>query len=179
MILFKNDGQQSKITMISKTIPFCTAINLGMLVMSSAFANDEFRPGVSWLDTDGVHIDAHGGAILCESNMYYWFGELQNGGRQRLPAVSVLTSTDLYHWTNGGAVLTRSTDTNSDFRCGCTVERPKVLHNPKTSKYVMWFHLELAGHGYNAARVAIAISDTVTGPGMSKVSGPMATCLAI
>jgi len=44
------------------------------------------------------------------------------------------------------------------------VERPKVLHNPKTGKYVMWFHLELAGRGYNAARVAVAVSDTVTGP---------------
>jgi len=150
--------------MISKAISFCVAIKIGLLMVSSALANDEFRPGAPWPDTDGVHIDAHGGAILSESNVFYWFGELQNGGRWRLPAVSVFASTDLYHWTNGGAVLTRSEDTNSDFRRGCTVERPKVLHNPMTGKYVMWFHLELAGHGYNAARVAVAVSDTVTGP---------------
>lgn len=128
------------------------------------FAKDEFHPGALWPDADGVHIDAHGGAILQESNTSYWFGELQNGGRRRLPAVSVFTSTNLYDWKNGGAVLMRSEETNSDFRRGCTVERPKVLHNPKTGKYVMWLHLELAGRGYNAARAAVAVSDTVTGP---------------
>ncbi len=123
-----------------------------------------FRPGAPWPDTDGVHIDAHGGAILYENHTFYWFGELHKGGRRRLPVVSVYTSTDLYHWKNGGAVLTRSTDTNSDFRVGCIVERPKVLHNLKTGKYVMWLHLEFAGRGYDAARVAVAVSDTVTGP---------------
>jgi len=150
--------------MIPKTITFCAAITIGLLTVSSAFAKDEFRPGVPWLDTDGVHIDAHGGAILCESNTFYWFGELQNGGHRRLPAVSAFTSTNRSQWKNGGAVLTRSEDTNSDFSRGCTVERPKVLHSPKTGKYVMWLHLELAGRSYNAARVAVAVSDTVTGP---------------
>ena len=150
--------------MIHKKILFGALIAIGLLAVGSVFAKDEFHPGAPWPDTDGVHVDAHGGAILCESNIFYWFGELQNGGRRRLPAVSVFISTNLYDWKNSGAALSRSTDTNSDFRAGCTVERPKVLHNPKTGKYVMWFHLELAGRGYNAARVAVAVSDTVTGP---------------
>jgi hypothetical protein len=123
-----------------------------------------FRPGAPWPDTDGVHIDAHGGNILYENGTFYWFGELQAGGRRRLPAVSVFVSKDLYHWTNGGAVLSRSADPASDFTAGCTVERPKVLHHPRTGKYVMWMHLELRGQGYKAARAAVAVSDTVTGP---------------
>jgi beta-galactosidase len=123
----------------------------------------QFNPGMAWPDTDGNHINCHGGGILYESNTIYWFGELR-GGRGLLPCVSVFTSKDLYHWKNEGAALTRSEDTNTDLTRGCAVERPKVLHNPRTGKYVMWFHLELAGRGYNAARAAVAVSDKVTGP---------------
>lgn len=122
-----------------------------------------FRPGAPWLDTDGQQIDCHGGGILYENNTFYWFGELR-GARGQLPAVSVFSSKDLYHWKNDGAALTRSADTNSDFTRGCVVERPKVLRNPQSGKYVMWFHLELRGRGYSAARAAVAVSDTVTGP---------------
>jgi hypothetical protein len=44
------------------------------------------------------------------------------------------------------------------------MERPKVIYNEKTGKFVMWFHLELKGQGYKAARSALAVSDNVTGP---------------
>ena len=43
------------------------------------------------------------------------------------------------------------------------MERPKVVYNEKTQKYVLWFHLELKGQGYKAARVAMAVSDSPTG----------------
>jgi beta-galactosidase len=44
------------------------------------------------------------------------------------------------------------------------MERPKVLKCKKTGKYVLWFHLELAGQGYSAARVATCVADSVKGP---------------
>ena len=44
------------------------------------------------------------------------------------------------------------------------MERPKVIYNERTRKFVMWFHLELKGQGYWAARSAVAESDTPTGP---------------
>lgn len=44
------------------------------------------------------------------------------------------------------------------------MERPKVIYNDKTKKFVMWFHLELKGKGYAAARSAVAVSDSPTGP---------------
>jgi hypothetical protein len=47
---------------------------------------------------------------------------------------------------------------------GCVLERPKVIKNAKTGKYVMWFHLEPKGVGYAGAWSGIAISDRVTGP---------------
>src|SRR5690606_5080970 len=42
------------------------------------------------------------------------------------------------------------------------VERPKVVYNNATGKYVMWMHWE-NGMDYGAARAAVASSDTVDG----------------
>lgn len=53
---------------------------------------------------------------------------------------------------------------SSDITRGCILERPKVVYNAKTGKFVMWFHLELKGKGYEAARSGVAVSDTPTGP---------------
>lgn len=44
------------------------------------------------------------------------------------------------------------------------MERPKVIYNERTGKLVMWFHLELKGKGYAAARTGVAVSDKVAGP---------------
>ena len=44
------------------------------------------------------------------------------------------------------------------------MERPKVVYNEKTGQYVMWFHLELKGQGYSAARTGVATSESPTGP---------------
>ena len=33
------------------------------------------RPGQVWLDTAGKRIQAHGGSILYENGVYYWYGE--------------------------------------------------------------------------------------------------------
>jgi beta-xylosidase len=71
----------------------------------------------------------------------------------------------LYNWKHEGVALSPDyTDTTSDIARGCVMERPKVIYNTKTGKYVMWFHLELKGKGYSAARAAVAVSDVVTGP---------------
>ena len=34
-----------------------------------------FEPGAVWLDTDGRPIQAHGGGMLFDRGVYYWFGE--------------------------------------------------------------------------------------------------------
>ena len=44
------------------------------------------------------------------------------------------------------------------------MERPKVIYNEKTGKFVMWFHLEKKGKGYSYAYAAVAVSDSPTGP---------------
>jgi len=129
--------------------------------------NNSFVPGKQWKDTDGVHINAHGGGILFIDGMYYWYGEYKTSGRAgnvSLEGISCYTSKDLYNWHNEGIVLKVEQDSNSEITKGCVMERPKVIFNKKTGKYVMWFHLELKGQGYNAAKAAVAISDSPKGP---------------
>lgn len=126
-----------------------------------------FRPGAVWLDTDGVPINAHGAGFLYQDGSYYWFGEFKTagpGGNAANVGVSVYSSRDLYHWKNGGIALKVSDDPASRIVKGSIIERPKVLYNAGSHTFVMWFHLELKGKGYSAARVGVAVSKSPTGP---------------
>ena len=121
-----------------------------------------FRPGTpTWTDTDGEPINAHGGGILEHDDTYYWYGEQRGTDRAGARCYS---SKNLHDWKDEGVVLPASDDPASDFRVGATMERPKVIYNAKTGKFVMWFHLELAGMGYDAARTGVAVADSPTGP---------------
>ncbi len=114
-----------------------------------------------------MHINAHGGGILFYDGTYYWFGEFKTagqGGNTAQVGVSCYSSKDLYRWKNEGIVMRVEDDPSSEIAKGCVIERPKVVYNAKTKKFVLWFHLELKGQGYGAARTAVAVSDKVTGP---------------
>ncbi|MGD1083475.1 MAG: glycoside hydrolase family 43 protein [Verrucomicrobiota bacterium] len=124
-----------------------------------------FKPGALWPDDHGVHIDAHGGGILIRGGTYYWFGEHRTSTAGN-PAggVHAYSSTDLYNWKDEGMVFRPSDDPASEITKGCVMERPKVIYNAKTGKFVLWFHLELKGQGFNAARAAVAVGDRPLGP---------------
>lgn len=130
--------------------------------------NQSFTPGELWLDNNGVHINAHGGGILFDSGKYYWFGEHKTEGENGNVAnvgVHCYSSTDLYNWKDEGIALhVDKENSGSHIEKGCILERPKVIKNEKTGKYVMWFHLEPKGNGYKGALSGVAVSDQVTGP---------------
>lgn len=127
--------------------------------------NTEVRSGEIWPDNNGVHVNAHGGGVLYHEGKYYWFGEHKSEKTSAaLVGVTCYSSTDLCNWTYEGVALPASDDPNSDITKGSVMERPKVIYNEKTGKFVMWFHLELKGKGYAAARAALAVSDTPAGP---------------
>jgi len=126
-----------------------------------------FIPGELWLDNNGVHINAHGGGILYYGDTYYWFGEHKiegAKGNRAYVGVHCYSSKDLYNWKDEGIALAVSKDPNSDIVEGCIIERPKVIYNPKTQKFVMWFHFEPKNSNYGGAMVGIAQADHVTGP---------------
>jgi len=126
-----------------------------------------FTPGKIWKDDKGVHINAHGGGVLAHKGVYYWFGEHKVEGEIGNTAqvgVHCYSSKDLYNWKDEGIALPVSSDANSDIVKGSVIERPKVVYNKTTKKFVMWFHLELKGKGYAAARTGVAVADKVTDP---------------
>lgn len=129
---------------------------------------DQFTPGQLWNDHTGTHINAHGGGVLFHNGLYYWYGEHKIGGNLGNTAqvgVGCYSSNDLYNWKNEGIALkVIDSDPTHDIAKGCILERPKVIYNAKTKKFVMWFHLELKDKGYYAARSGVAVSDQPTGP---------------
>lgn len=146
----------------------CAILFIGVLECNSQNTKyTSFTPGKLWLDNNNEHINAHGGGFLIQDDTYYWFGEHKIGGREgnrAMVGVRVYSSQDLYNWENEGVALRMSEDTNSKLIKGSTVERPKVIYNKKTKKFVMWFHHELKDQGYTAALTGVAISDIITGP---------------
>jgi hypothetical protein len=127
-----------------------------------------FTPGAPWPDNYGVHINAHGGGILYDAGVYYWFGEHKiegTAGNAAHVGVHVYTSTDLAHWRDAGVALRVYDDSAHDLAAGCIIERPKVVRNPKTGRFVMWFHFERKGDGkYGTASSGVATADTAAGP---------------
>lgn len=139
-------------------------------------AETSFRPGEVWLDAGGKPINAHGGGVLHHEGTYYWYGELKEGrtylpmanknwGGTRVVAggVSCYSSTNLYDWKHEGTALpSNPKDPTHDLACENVLERPKVIHNARTGKFVMWLHQD--SRDYQAARTGVAVSDSPTGP---------------
>ncbi|XP_042486439.1 uncharacterized protein LOC122066660 isoform X2 [Macadamia integrifolia] len=133
-----------------------------------------FYPGKIWLDTDGNPIQAHGGGILYveRSETYYWYGENKDGptyhahkkgaARVDIIGVSCYSSKDLWAWKNEGIVLAGEENESHDLHKSNVLERPKVIYNDKTRKYVMWMHIDNVN--YTKASVGVAISDHPVGP---------------
>ncbi len=135
------------------------------MVLGQDNGGEVFVPGAVWKDSGGEVINAHGGGILFYAGTYYWFGEHRpSSGFTTEVGVTCYSSKDLHHWTYESVALAVSNKSGSDIEKGCIIERPKVIYNTRTKKFIMWFHLELKGKGYEAARAAVAVSDTPAGP---------------
>lgn len=151
------------------TITLRNLLLLGTIIAGSVYSADasaqSFTPGATWKDKSGTHINAHGGCVVYTDGYYYWFGENRNKNASN--GVSCYKSSDLYNWTRVGLAVTpsgtRDDDTYQDISSGRTLERPKVIYNKTTGKWVMWIHWE-NGDDYGRARVAVLTADKVEGP---------------
>ena len=122
---------------------------------------------------------------------YVWVGEDKWSGHLG-NCVAVYTSDDLYHWDFGGDVLRsvssrEALDTDPYFTelyagysaeqldnvyniigTDKVIERPKMLYNEKTGKYVVWFHnddsTEKNSYKYDVGMAGVAVSDSPFGP---------------
>ncbi|MDX3135958.1 RICIN domain-containing protein [Streptomyces europaeiscabiei] len=114
--------------------------------------------GTQFTDSGGNALHAHGGGVIKVGSYYYWFGENRNSDNT-FRYVSAYRSTDLKNWEFRNNVLTQAT---APELATANIERPKVMYNASTGKFVMWMHKE-NGTDYSEARAAVAVSDTVDG----------------
>lgn len=146
-------------------LPMCAAAAGNSAPADNQGSKSSISTGELWLDQQGKHINAHGGGVVAYRGTYYWYGEHKADTTSRaMVGVTCYSSQDLRSWQNRGTALRVTDIAGHDIERGCILERPKVVYCERTGKFVMWFHLELKGRGYGAARYGVAVSDTPEGP---------------
>jgi hypothetical protein len=136
---------------------------------------NQIIPGGIWKDMDGNPINAHGGGMLYHKGKYYWFGEIKSGKTWLVPGqswecyrtnaggVSCYSSLNLTDWKYEGVALApNTTDSLHDLHTSKVLERPKVVYNDKTKKFIMWLHIDSEDYSYS--RAGVAFSDNPEGP---------------
>ena len=118
------------------------------------------RNGGFWNDTTGKRIEAHGGGFLRVQDTWYWVGEDKSANSANFKAVNCYASKDLTNWEFRNAIITKNTTTELN-TVDRIIERPKVIYNDTTKKYVMWLHWE--GKAYAEAKAGVFTSDTIDG----------------
>lgn len=153
--------------------------------------------GEAMYDTNGNQIQAHGGQVqqltVDGQTKWYWIGEDKTNDYRPVGGIHMYSSDDLYNWVDEGVVLRtmespEQFDTDPYFndlygqeseeqkeavfvdldKNNGVMERPKMLYNDKTGKYVIWFHADGRYPGsdadYGKAKAGVAVSDSPTGP---------------
>ena len=101
------------------------------------------KPGQLWLDTKGEQIQAHGACVYYENGTYYWIGEDKTHTRKKGKiwtwGIKMYSSKDLCNWTDEGHIIEPTPDDKkSIFHPNRRMDRPHILKNEKTDKYVLW-----------------------------------------
>ena len=122
------------------------------------------RPGKEWLDTEGKRIQAHAGCMLYVDGTFYWYGENKEKSFSEYEiwhwGVKLYSSKDLYNWKDEGIImLPEPDDENSPMHPTSKMDRPHILYNDKTKKYVLW--MKIMGE---TQYMTVAVSDSIKGP---------------
>jgi beta-xylosidase len=73
--------------------------------------------------------------------------------------VNCYSSENLVEWNYVGALVSR--EVTGDLGPNRVIERPKVIYNARTRKYVLYMHVDSSN--YREAKVGVATSDSVCG----------------
>lgn len=124
------------------------------------------HPGQVWLDTAGKRIQAHGGSILYENGVYYWYGENkehtdgQNGIWHW--GVRCYSSKDLYNWQDEGLMIPPDEgNPASPLHPTSMMDRPHIIYNRMTRKYVCWLKIMCKD---GTQRSTVLTSERLLGP---------------
>ncbi|RPE77807.1 MULTISPECIES: family 43 glycosylhydrolase [unclassified Frondihabitans] len=126
------------------------------------------RPGLVWLDTNGNRIQAHGGSVHYEDGVYYWYGENKE---KTVPGsgiwhwgVRAYSSTDLYNWEDRGLIIPPvEDDPESPLHPTQGMDRPHIIFNELTQKYVCWIKV-MGKDNQQTQASTILTADSFLGP---------------
>lgn len=130
--------------------------------------NDVVTNGVSWYTDENEIMQSHAGGVIKVGDTYYMYGEDRGENNYNFKSVQMYKSKDLKNWEHANIILDKQSPVKDDDEVlredleNSNIERPKIIYNEKTGKYVMWFHYEEAG-SYGFGGVGVAVSDTVDG----------------
>jgi hypothetical protein len=151
-----NGGRVRKVVNIFGAVVAVLITTTTLLSAESAVV----RLGEPWIDNRGQQIQAHGGGMLRWHGEYYWFGEDRTQGNDpEKRFVACYSSRDLLHWKFRRQVVALGDPEHLGPKW--ILERPKVFHNSRTGKFVLYAHLD--NGSYQAARVAVLVSDRIDG----------------
>ncbi len=123
--------------------------------------------GCPWFDTEGKPIHAHGGSVMYADGYYYFYGE----NKEKTLGVDdtwqwgmkIYRSSDLYNWQDlGSFILPVPKDRTSLFHPSSRIDRPHILYNKKTKKFVCW--IKIMGADSHVQASTVLTSDQITGP---------------
>jgi hypothetical protein len=129
--------------------------------------NHSIRPRRTWLDTAGNRIHAHDGSLHYEDGTCYWYGENKEhttpGSGNWRWGVRAYSSTDLYNWDDLGLIIPPELDDpTSPLHPAQKMDRPHIIFNERTGKYVCW--LKVMGEGAHDTQAStVLISDAFLG----------------
>ena len=116
------------------------------------------KNGALWKDTEGNSVQAHGAGFLLVGDTWYMIGE--NRIASWNPDVNMYSSKDLKTWKFERTIIKNGV-THPDLGNGRFIERPKLMYNARTGKYVVWCHWEQSNYG--ASEAAAFECDVVNG----------------
>lgn len=141
-----------------------------------SFKNGSPYDFVDIFDTDGNVINVSDGGIIFANGRYYWYGQAMRpigfglggtGGQVTDSGVAMYSSADLLSWKYEGIVLSVS-EKDERLLPPLRFERPKIIYNEKTKKYVLWCHYikKPGDHSFlpGGGEALVAVSDSIRGP---------------
>ena len=130
--------------------------------------NQAIYPGKVWLDTNGNRIQAHGGSVMYIDGVYYWYGE----NKEKTDGVNGIwhwgvkcySSTDLYNWEDRGIIIPPEPgDPTSSLHPESCMDRPHIIYNKKTKKYVCWMKI-MNKDSFQTQTETVMVANHILGP---------------
>jgi hypothetical protein len=120
-------------------------------------------PGITFMDTDGKPVNAHGGGVIKVCDTFYLHGEyfLSTTTDNNFNGFSMYSSKNLATWKNEGIILPQQA--SGQLGPNRKGERPHIIQCPSSGEFVLYAHS--ADTTYQADKeVVYATSATINGP---------------